>query len=160
MAWLEMDHVGRNSDDVMAAAPGASSGALVGKVAFPLLQWIKRDGVKRRFARHDVGSLEQERFDDGDDSSATASVIFFAIDDENVGDGECGRQRGIGLSLVRVVWLQKNVEEKATRLRKKREELSVATSRPRVTRRAPPASLFPALSLSAPRAVEIWLLES
>lgn len=88
MAWLEMDHVGRNSDDIMAAAPGASSGALVGKVAFPLLQWIKRDGVKRRFARHDVGSLERERFGDGDDSSATASVIFFAIDDENVGDGE------------------------------------------------------------------------
>lgn len=88
MAWLEMDHVGWNSDDFMAATPGASSGALVGKVAFPLLQWIKRDGVKRRFARHDVGSLERERFGDGDDSSATASVIFFAIDDENVGDGE------------------------------------------------------------------------
>ncbi len=88
MAWLEMDHVGWNSDDFMAATPGASSGALVGKVAFPLLQWIKRDGVKMRFARHDVGSLERERFDDGDDSSATASVIFFAIDDENVGDGE------------------------------------------------------------------------
>uniref|UniRef100_A0A0E0QVV7 Uncharacterized protein n=1 Tax=Oryza rufipogon TaxID=4529 RepID=A0A0E0QVV7_ORYRU len=50
--------------------------------------WIKRDGVKRRFAQHDVGSMERERFGDGDDSSATASVVFFATDDENVGDGE------------------------------------------------------------------------
>uniref|UniRef100_A0A0E0CTX5 Uncharacterized protein n=1 Tax=Oryza meridionalis TaxID=40149 RepID=A0A0E0CTX5_9ORYZ len=88
MAWLEMDHVGRNGDDVMVAPPGVSSGALMGKVAFPLLQWIKRDGVKRRFAQHDVGSMERERFGDGDDSSATTSVIFFAIDDENVGDRE------------------------------------------------------------------------
>uniref|UniRef100_A0A0E0EBN4 Uncharacterized protein n=1 Tax=Oryza meridionalis TaxID=40149 RepID=A0A0E0EBN4_9ORYZ len=50
--------------------------------------WIKRDGVKRRFARHDVGSKERERFGDGDDSSATTSAVFFAIDDENVGDRE------------------------------------------------------------------------
>ncbi len=53
-----------------------------GAAVFPLLQWIKRDGVKRKFVRQDELSMERKR--DKDDRGLVMNMIIVFI---SAGDG-------------------------------------------------------------------------
>jgi hypothetical protein len=77
---------GRNDDDNPTAVVGARSGALVGEVAFPSIGCTREDEIKRRNIRHGEESMERGIDRVGEDSSATASVVFITAGGEIEGE--------------------------------------------------------------------------
>uniref|UniRef100_A0A0E0DYS3 Uncharacterized protein n=1 Tax=Oryza meridionalis TaxID=40149 RepID=A0A0E0DYS3_9ORYZ len=69
-------------DDAEAAALQSALQDDDGTTVFPLLEWIKRDGVKRKFVRQDELSMERKR--DKDDRGLVMNMIIVFI---SAGDG-------------------------------------------------------------------------
>uniref|UniRef100_A0A0E0EP42 DUF834 domain-containing protein n=1 Tax=Oryza meridionalis TaxID=40149 RepID=A0A0E0EP42_9ORYZ len=81
-AWLKKTSRWRLQAPAEAAALQSVLQDDDGTVVFSLLQWIKRDGVKRKFVRQDELSMERKR--DKDDRGLVMNMIIVFI---SAGDG-------------------------------------------------------------------------